>query len=98
MLLDSLDIDEKDDLEFDEDFNNSGKRTEIVEEDRSSSGAGVSKVADIQRKAKSNTNETCEEKQVENRVKVCVPEYEVQPQRLYFTAQETYDEKYCYTK
>ena len=98
MLLDSLDIDEKDDLEFDEDFNNSGKRTETVEENRSSSGAGVSKVADIQRKTKPNTNETCEEKQAESRVQVCVPEYEVQPQRLYFNAQETYDEKFCYKK
>ena len=96
MLLDSLDIDEKDDLEFDEDFDNSGRRDDIVEEDRSSSGR--TKEVEIQRKAKSNENETCEEKQTENRVQVCVPEYDVQPQRLYFTAQETYDEKYCYSK
>ena len=96
MLLDSLDIDDKDDLEFDEDFRNSGRRTETVEEIQSSSGG--SKVAEIQRKPKSNTNETCEDKQAENKVQVCVPEYDVQPQRLYFTAQETYDEKYCYTK
>ena len=95
VLLDSLDIDEKDDLEFDEDFGNSGRRTKTVEETRSSSGGSL---AEIQRKPKSNTNETCEDKQAENKVQVCVPEYDVQPQRLYFTAQETYDEKYCYSK
>merc|ERR1719158_1334235 len=39
VLLDSLNIDEKDDLEFDEDFKNSGRRNEIPpEETRSSSG------------------------------------------------------------
>ena len=96
MLLDSLNIDEKDDLEFDEDFKNSGRRNEIPEETRSSSGG--SKVGDLQRKAKSNANETCEEKEAKSQVQVCVPEYDVQPQKLYFAAQETYDEKYCYTK
>ena len=96
VLLDSLNIDEKDDLEFDEDFKNSGRRNEIPEETRSSSGG--SKVGDLQRKAKSNANETCEEKEAKSQVQVCVPEYDVQPQKLYFAAQETYDEKYCYTK
>ena len=96
VLLDSLNIDEKDELEFDEEFKNSGRRTETPEEIRSSSGE--SKVDDLQRKAKSNANETCEEKEAKSQVQVCVPEYEVQPQKLYFAAQETYDEKYCYTK
>ena len=96
VLLDSLNIDEKDDLEFEEDFKNSGRRTETPEETRGSSGG--SKVEDLQRKAKSNANETCEEKEAKSQVQVCVPEYEVQPQRLFFAAQETYDEKYCYTK
>ena len=91
-----MNIDEKDDLEFEEDFKNSGRRTETPEETRGSSGG--SKVEDLQRKAKSNANETCEEKEAKSQVQVCVPEYEVQPQRLYFAAQETYDEKYCYTK
>ena len=55
-------------------------------------------MGDLQRKAKSNANETCEEKEAKSQVQVCVPEYDVQPQKLYFAAQETYDEKYCYTK
>ena len=92
MLFDSLDIDQ----EFDEDFGNSGRRTKAPEDkDRGSSG---SKVAKLQRKPKSNENAICEEKEAENKVQVCVPDYDVQPGKLYFTAQETYDEKYCYTK
>ena len=47
---------------------------------------------------KPKAEEKCEDKVAENKVQVCVPDYEVKPQKLYFNAQETYDEKYCYTK
>jgi len=43
-------------------------------------------------------NETCEEGIAENKIKICQPDYEVRPQKLYFKAQEVYNEKYCYSK
>ena len=91
-LLDALDLEQ----EFDEEFGESGKRKE--EEDRSSQDVG-SKTASLEREPKeSEPEESCEDSVAAVQVQVCVPDYTVQPQRLYFKAQETYDEKYCYTK
>ena len=92
-LLDALDLEQESDQE---EFGDSGKRKE--EEVRSSKDAD-SKTASLEREPKeSEPEESCEESVAAVQVKVCVPDYTVQPQRLYFKAQETYDEKYCYTK
>ena len=92
-LLDALDLEQESDQE---EFGDSGKRKE--EEVRSSQDAD-SKTASLEREPKeSESEESCEESVAAVQVKVCVPDYTVQPQRLYFKAQETYDEKYCYIK
>ena len=94
-LLDALDLEQESD-QFDEEFGDSGKRKE--EEVRSSQDAD-SKTASLEREPKeSEPEESCEESVAAVQVQVCVPDYTVQPQRLYFKAQETYDEKYCYIK
>ena len=90
-LLDALNLD--DDAEFDENFDESGKREPKTSDLKSSQ---QQKEATKEKTPKSE--EKCEDKVAENKVQVCAPDYEVKPQRLYFKAQETYDEKYCYTK
>ena len=43
-------------------------------------------------------NEKCEETNPSETVNVCLPGFEVKSTRLYLGSEETYEEKYCYTK
>ena len=102
-LLDALNLDE--DAEFDENFDQSGRREpkqkseekkssqQQKEKEKPSASYGGSA-----KQEKPKAEEKCEDKVAKNKVQVCVPDYEVKRQKLYFKAQETYDEKYCYTK
>merc|ERR1711887_381717 len=102
-LIDVLDID------FDEDFDESGKRNKAAESendsktdnDKEREGKAAGNSAGEGGKgyaAQKEENETCEQANPSNQVKVCVPDFETRPQRLHFYSQETYDEEYCYYK
>merc|ERR1712002_42633 len=105
-LIDVLDID------FDEDFDESGKRNK---EDKNNKESKESDQDQKEREGKAaggaggaaggkgyaaqkQENELCESASPSNNVKVCVPDFETRPQRLHFYSQETYDQEYCYLK
>lgn len=93
------------DLDFDKDFEESGKRNkeageEEAKKDREGKSAGDADNAAGGKgyAAEKEENEVCESATPSNNVKVCVPDFEARPHRLHFYSQETYDQEYCYLK
>ena len=82
---------------FSEDFEESGRR-HGGEEEKERSSKTFSYDSSVTEEKDEVENEKCEETNPSETVNVCLPGFEVKSTRLYLGSEETYDEKYCYTK
>ena len=84
---------------FSEDFEETGRThggKEEQEQERSSKTFSYD--SNVTEEKDEVENEKCEETNPSETVNVCLPGFEVKPTRLYLGSEETYEEKYCYTK
>merc|ERR1711874_616309 len=93
------------DLDFDKDFEESGKRNKEAGEEEAKKDREGKSAGDADNAAGGNgyaaekeENEVCESATPSNNVKECVPDFEARPHRLHFYSQESYDQEYCYLK
>ena len=87
---------------FSEDFEETGRRhggeEEEQEQERSGRTGGGAHDSNVTEEKDEVENEKCEETNPSETVNVCLPGFEVKSTRLYLGSEETYEEKYCYTK
>ena len=85
---------------FSEDFQESGLRLDEGEEEERSSGlvTNISQPYHGKNEKEEEEEEKCEDTTASDKVRVCVPGFDVKSRNLYFGGEETYEEDYCYTK
>ena len=85
---------------FSEDFQESGLRLEEAGEEERSSGlvTNTSLPYHGKNEKEEEEEEKCEDMTASDKVRVCVPGFDVKSRNLYFGGEETYEEDYCYTK
>ena len=83
---------------FSEDFQESGLRLDEGEEEERSSGLVTNTSTPYHGKTEEEEEEKCEDTTASDKVRVCVPGFDVKSRNLYFGGEETYEEDYCYTK